>query len=131
MGFVEYRAQGTEMAASTQPVKLSAGTPHDITLDRLRKDQQYLSHWVWRPTGAADAVRSPQYRFHTQRAAGKPFTFTVQADSHLDENTSGEVYLRTLANALADEPDFHFELGDTFMTGKYVRPELALGQYLA
>jgi hypothetical protein len=57
--------------------------------------------------------------------------FTVQADSHLDENTSGEVYLRTLANALADQPDLHFALGDAFMTGKYVEPELSHPQYLA
>jgi hypothetical protein len=57
--------------------------------------------------------------------------FAVQADSHLDENTSGEVYLRTLANASVDRPDFHFALGDTFMTGKYIKPELSLPQYLA
>ena len=36
-----------------------------------------------------------------------PFTFTVTSDSHLDENTSGAVYLRTLANALVDRPDHH------------------------
>jgi hypothetical protein len=39
--------------------------------------------------------------------------------------------LRTLGNALADQPDFHFALGDTFMTGKYVKPELSKPQYLA
>jgi hypothetical protein len=39
--------------------------------------------------------------------------------------------LNTLANALQDAPDFHLELGDTFMVDKYVRPELSFGQYLA
>lgn len=57
--------------------------------------------------------------------------FTVQADSHLDENTNSAVYENTLANALQDAPDFHLELGDTFMVDKYVRPELSFGQYLA
>lgn len=32
---------------------------------------------------------------------------------------------------MADQPDFHFALGDTFMTGKYVKPELSEPQYLA
>jgi hypothetical protein len=72
-----------------------------------------------------------EYTFYTQRQPGSSFVFTVTSDSHLDENTSGDVYLRTLANALNDSPDFHFELGDTFMTGKYVRPELSEPQYLA
>ncbi len=73
---------------------------------------------------------SEEHTFHTQRTPGSPFTFTVTSDSHLDENTSGEVYLRTLANALNDAPDFHLELGDTFMTGKYVQPELSEPQLL-
>ncbi|TWU45104.1 hypothetical protein Q31b_02750 [Novipirellula aureliae] len=55
----------------------------------------------------------------------------MQADSYLDENTSGDVYLRTLGNVRVDQPDFHFALGDTFMTGKYIKPERAEPQYLA
>jgi predicted phosphodiesterase len=55
----------------------------------------------------------------------------VQADSHLDEHTSPEVYLRTIANASADRPDFHVDLGDTFMTDKHERREDALAQYVA
>jgi hypothetical protein len=81
--------------------------------------------------GTGAELTSDEFTFHTQRSPGSSFVFTVQSDSHLDENTSGEVYLQTLANARKDSPDFHFELGDTFMTGKYVRPELSEPQYLA
>lgn len=130
-GFIEYRPEGVDALQTTEPATLTARKPRDIVLNGLRTDARYHYHWVWRADGAEVDHRTAAHQFHTQRAVGKPFTFTIQADSHLDENTSGAVYLRTLANALADEPDFHFELGDTFMTGKYVRPELALGQYLA
>jgi hypothetical protein len=42
------------------------------------------------------------------------------------------VYERTLANALADKPDFHIDLGDTFMTDKRGRDfKAALPQYAA
>jgi predicted phosphodiesterase len=46
------------------------------------------------------------------------FTFTITADSHLDENTSRELYERTLRCAAADKPAFHVDLGDTFMSEK-------------
>ncbi len=82
-------------------------------------------------SGAADFVPGETHSFHTQRPAGKPFTFTVQADSHLDLGTSPDVYVRTLRNALADGPDFHIELGDTFMTDKFARYSDAISQYRA
>jgi len=47
------------------------------------------------------------------------FTFTITADSHLDERTDLALYQRTLTNAAADKPVFHIDLGDTFMTEKH------------
>ena len=38
---------------------------------------------------------------------------------------------QTLANALADAPDFHVDLGDTFMTEKHASRESAARQYVA
>ena len=50
----------------------------------------------------------------------------------MDDNSNPEVYARTLANAVASRPDFHIDLGDTFMVDKY-RPAFrdAARQYLA
>ena len=70
-------------------------------------------------------------RFHTQRKPGSAFTFTLQADSHLDQGTRAALYEKTLANALADKPDFHVDLGDTFMTDKYPKYQDALPQFIA
>jgi predicted phosphodiesterase len=69
--------------------------------------------------------------FMTARPPGSTFTFTVQADSHLDGGISPELYLKSLTNALAAQPDFHIDLGDTFMTDKYSDFKLAAQQYLA
>ena len=41
------------------------------------------------------------------------------------------MYERTLANVLADKPDFHIDLGDTFMTDKYEKFKDAPPQYVA
>ena len=45
----------------------------------------------------------------------------MQADSHLDNNTAVRVYLQSLANMLADNPDFMIDLGDTTMVVKFGR----------
>lgn len=78
--------------------------------------------------GWADAV---QGSFRTARRPGESFRFTVQADSHLDPSTSLELYGRSLSNAVAAAPDFHIDLGDTFMTDKYLHHEDALPHYRA
>lgn len=46
------------------------------------------------------------------------FTFDVQADSHLDENTVPSLYEKTLTLEKADDPSFVIDLGDTFMSEK-------------
>lgn len=70
-------------------------------------------------------------RFHTARPSGSSFTFTVSADTHLDQNTSVPLYRQTLANVLNDQGDFHIDLGDTFMTEKHTSRSSAEKQYLA
>ncbi|TWU50642.1 PhoD-like phosphatase [Rubripirellula tenax] len=127
--YLSYGDQSGKHTNKTEVHQLLAGEPFDFVIDSLNKNTRYYYRLVYESDGKT--VESDEYTFHTQRASDSPFVFTVQADSHLDENTSGEVYLRTLGNALADQPDFHFALGDTFMTGKYVKPELSLPQYQA
>ena len=113
--------------AQVRSVDLRAGEPVEVMLDSLQADARYRYGVL--AEGAAEPLI--EGAFHTQRPPGAEFTFAIQADSHLDPNTSPERYELTLANALADEPDFLVDLGDTFMTGKYPAPEDALPQYLA
>lgn len=130
-GFIRYRLQGQADWQQTAPVDVSSGRPLSFILQNLRPDTEYEYQWVFKGPQQSQPASSDQYSFHTQRSPGSSFVFSVTADSHLDENSSGAVYTQTLRNALANKPDFHFELGDTFMTGKYAKPELSYGQYLA
>lgn len=125
-----YGSESGKLSERTPLVKFQARETHDFVLSELHSNRRYFYKLVYKTEDGSEQS-SDEYSFHTRRDAGSPFVFTVTADSHLDENTSGEVYLRTLANASLDAPDFHFELGDTFMTGKYVKPELSEPQYLA
>lgn len=127
--WLSYGDQAGKNSDKTEAHDLQAGEPFDFVINSLAKNTRYYYRITYQVD--SDTQESEKFTFHTQRTPDSPFVFTVQADSHLDENTSGEVYLRTLINASADQPDFHFALGDTFMTGKYVTPELSQPQYLA
>ena len=110
---------GTEKARLTSQTPLAQfakGEPIELVIGPLQPDTRYYWQFVYQ---AEDSPGLVEGRFHTQRPPGSRFVFTVQADSHLDQNTSPELYANTLRNALSDGPDFHVDLGDTFMTGKY------------
>jgi hypothetical protein len=112
----------------TPPALRPAGQPFVITLEGLSPDTAYTYRLRFRRPGKASFAAGPERAFHTQRPAGATFRFTVQADSHLDENSDLDVYHRTLANVLADAPDFHLDLGDTFMCEKHAEPLTATVQ---
>lgn len=106
----------------TSILTLGAGKPVTLWLDGLSRNTNYYYRVHFQAAGAAAAVPGEEYTFHTARPAGSTFVFTVQADSHLDENSDPDVYRRTLANVRADAPDFHLDLGDTFMCEKHCEP---------
>lgn len=129
-----YLSYGTEKgkhAGRTKAFAVKAKAPAEVVVDGLKADTPYYYRLHRRTPGAGEFVAEAEARFHTRRKPGSGFTFTVQADSHLDENTAPAVYERSLANALADGPDFHIDLGDTFMVDKYARHTEALPHYLA
>jgi len=116
LGHVRYGIAAGALTMRSPVATLPEGRPVEVVLNSLQPDTRYCYELRYGPT---DPVGKVSGTFHTQRAPGKAFTFTVQADSHLDQNTDPAVYRRTLQNALVDRPDFHIDLGDTFMTGKY------------
>ncbi len=102
----------------TEAVKLEPGVPQSLVMGGLKPDTSYNYQLTYRRAGGQatqDVVRS----FHTQRKAASSFSFVMQADSHLDNNTDVRVYQQTLTNMLADKPDFMIDLGDTTMVDKF------------
>lgn len=113
--FIEY---GDGLKTAT--VKLSSGAPQNIVLRGLKPDTSYRYRLTYRRLGG-EAIQDVMRSFHTQRKTGETFSFVMQADSHLDNNTDVRVYQQTLANMLADQPDFMMDLGDTTMVDKFGR----------
>jgi hypothetical protein len=120
-----YGTQRGSLATQTPMHLFRGGDPVAVLLTGLKPDTQYFYRFRSARTNSAE------FSFHTARPPGSTFTFTVTADSHLDEHTDAALYQRTLANALTDAPDFHIDLGDTFMSEKHPSREAAARQYLA
>jgi len=124
-GCLAYGTEAGKLDTKTAKRQFKKGEPMEIALTPLKPNTEYRYQF------RSARGHSAEFAFHTARPAGNPFTFTITADSHLDERTEPAIYQRTLADALAAKPDFHIDLGDTFMSEKHPDRESAAKQYLA
>ena len=111
--YVAYGTQPGEYSVQGTPINLEPNTPQMLEMSGLHPNTGYF-YAIF-----AKGVSTGEHQFHTQRSPGDSFTFTIDADPHnRDPKFSGELYATTLTNAISDRPDFHINLGDTFMTEK-------------
>ena len=122
---LQYSTEGSVSTEDT--IHLTSNKPYEYTIEGLVANTNYRYSILSKEN---DLVLE-EGQFQTQRAAGSSYVFTIQADSHLDSNTSIDVYVQNLTNQISDTPDFMIDLGDTFMTDKYKPYQQALAQYQA
>lgn len=123
--------EGTPLPKTGRKLSLKAGVPILEVLEGLEPDTAYTYALLHPGTGRRMLPTEAPGRFHTARPRGASFSFTVTADSHLDGACSLERYARTLAVIGEAAPDFHIDLGDTFMTEKHPDRDSAADQYRA
>jgi hypothetical protein len=109
---VRYGAEESRLDQSTPPEALRGGESHIVRLENLKPDTEYF--YRIERDGKENAVR----HFHTARPAGATFSFAVQADPHLDGNSSLSAYSNTQQNIAQAKPDFLIDLGDSSMVDK-------------
>ncbi len=90
----------------------------EIVVSGLLSNTKYVYRLCYRNVGATTFVTRLEHSFQTQRAVGQSFTFVVQADPHVDEQSDTTLYSRCLQNQLEDNPDFMIDLGDFLMSDK-------------
>jgi len=97
---------------------VKANTPLELTIGSLKVDNQYFYTIQYKNESQTQTINTPEDTFHTARLTGKTFTFDIQADPHLDEQSDATTYKQTLQNVGSDKPDFLIDLGDMSMTEK-------------
>ena len=130
-GYLNYGQDSSSKTEKTEIQPFKANIPVEINIANLKPNEKYFYTIHFKKPKSEQFESSEKRFFQTQRKPGSSFTFTIQADSHLDQGTRTAVYEKTLANVLMDKPDFHVDLGDTFMTDKYSDYKDSLPQYIA
>lgn len=114
-GFIMYGLSTGQLTAQTALTGFPANVPVELLISALQADTAYYYRLYYRLPSAGVFSMTPVYRFHTQRAPGRSFVFTIEADEHLyDKKGVVNMYKVTLQNQLADKPDFMLSLGDIF-----------------
>lgn len=130
-GRVVWEAASGGARGDTGWQRLPQGSPVEIVLRGLRPAVRHRYELRYRKPGAVDEASAGSHSFSTAALRGTSFAFAVQADSHLDYGTDPDLYRATLGAILASGSDFLIDLGDTFMTDKYLRFTDAAPHYLA
>lgn len=115
--YFEYGTETGVYTAQTTSTEYPAYVPIEVVMNGLTANTRYYYRMVYREIGDTDWITRDEHSFHTQRASGSTFKFTVIADSHLGSSffANADLYIQTLTNIAADNPDFSIDLGDTFV----------------
>ncbi|NBY31091.1 MAG: metallophosphoesterase family protein, partial [Actinobacteria bacterium] len=117
--YVEYGYSKGTIAGKSSVYNISKGSTQSISITNL-KPNSLVYYKVKYAVGA-----SKNFSALTQRSvktasvqAISSSTFAIQADPHMDENSSAAVYEGTLKQIVAASPAFLMDLGDIFMVDK-------------
>lgn len=119
-GVIEFGTESGVYQFKSEKKSFVPGQPEIFVLDSLIPGKRYFYRFSYLKNGREPIIRTEERSFHTQRQGGSSFTFTIQSDSHLGtlKHCDPELYIQTLKNAAADNPDFLIDLGDTFRATK-------------
>jgi phosphodiesterase/alkaline phosphatase D-like protein len=127
-----YYQYGTTSGAYTKQTTsgmATANQPYEVVISGLQPDTKYYYRMQYAATSdPGNWVTRNEYTFHTQRAVGSTFKFTVTSDSHATFNTAHQ---NAMINSANDQPDFHLDLGDTFYTDSKTSQSAVDSTYLA
>ncbi len=124
----EYGSVPAQYTLQTSAYNAIADEPLEVDFTGLTANTRYYYRTRYRAAGAGTQfLAGPERTFITRRPRGSRFSFAVEADPHLDTNTIPASLTLTMQNMLSKQVDFMVDLGDNFLSEKYV---LVPGQQL-
>ncbi|MBN2348544.1 MAG: metallophosphoesterase, partial [Bacteroidales bacterium] len=126
--YYEYGTVSGIYEDATPNASAVANQPDEIVISGLTPNTRYFYRIQYSTNGGSSYTAGTEHSFWTQRATGSSFVFTIISDSHAMYNTQ---YQNAIINASNDLPDFHFDLGDTYMTDGLTTQTAVNSAYLA
>lgn len=115
--YIEYGYTKSSISGKTLITSIAAGTTSNITIAGLKPSSQVF-YSVKYVIGIGKNYASLTQKIVRTTSATSNATFAIQADPHMDENSSADVYKGTLKQIVAANPAFLMDLGDIFMVDK-------------
>jgi hypothetical protein len=117
--YIEYGYGKSTIAGKTSVISIPKGSIRNISVTNL-KPGSLVYYKVKYALGVSQNFASLVQRTVqiANAEALSSATFAIQADPHMDENSSAEVYEGTLKQIVAASPAFLMDLGDIFMVDK-------------
>jgi hypothetical protein len=115
--YIEYGYTKSSISGKTTITSIASGTTSHITIAGLKSSSQVF-YRVKYAIGISKNYASLTQKIVTTTSATSNATFAIQADPHMDENSSADVYKGTLKQIVAAAPAFLMDLGDIFMVDK-------------
>ena len=115
-GYIEYGYSKSKYTGKSAVATLAKGTTV-INVDGLKAESK-IYYRLRYALGNKSTYSALAQGIVTTTKVGQDFVFAVQADPHMDENSSADVYSQTLAQVVKASPAFLMDLGDIFMTDK-------------
>jgi hypothetical protein len=115
-GYIEYGTKVGVYSNKSAPITFTKGVQKSITISGLKPATKF--YFRLRNSYGSKSFSTAGVLIATTAVASKEYVFTIQADPHMDENSSEEVYIKTLDQVAALKPSFLMDLGDIFMVDK-------------
>lgn len=127
-GYILFRSYSVK-AQMLSAGDASKGNSIASSLERQRGRQDEKSGEAAKTNNAVNQTGKGALPVPTKAAVPENgFSFAIQADSHLDQNTDTILYKQTLQNIAADKPLFLIDLGDTFVSEKFAKTQQEVEQ---
>ena len=117
--YVEYGYSKGSIAGKTAPTTVAKGATQSIVISNLKPSSIVYYRLKYAIGTSLNYASLTQRSVKTAAAESiSTSTFAIQADPHMDENSSAAVYEGTLQQIVAASPAFLMDLGDIFMVDK-------------
>ena len=114
--YIEYGYAKNKFLSKTSVVSLAKGMT-TISVEGL-KSETSIYYRLRYALGTKTTYSALTQASLTTSKISSEYVFAVQADPHMEENSSADVYSQTLEQVVKASPVFLMDLGDIFMTDK-------------
>lgn len=115
--FIEYGVSKSKYTNKTDIKQIAKNTTYIFSLNNLKAETRIYFRARYM-VGTKSTYSSTVQMSASTTKTGEEYTFAVQADPHMDEASSADVYSATINQIVKANPAFLMDLGDIFMTDK-------------